>query len=101
MSDNGRFTCALTPEEVASRRETDREAREQFRQLQEHQPRRAVLEFTREAEPAVRTFVRDESQCCSFFGFDVGLNDESTVLEISVPEGGEHMLQGLVEEFTH
>lgn len=47
----------------------------------------------------VREFVRDESQCCSFFEFDVGRRDGHILVELRAPAQAGHVLDAAMESF--
>lgn len=48
----------------------------------------------------VEEFVRDESRCCSFFGFEVRRSEEGIVLELSAPPAASHMLDAAMESLA-
>lgn len=58
-----------------------------------------VLHLSADAEAQVREFVRAESNCCPFLGFDITRSDDDVVLEITAPPSAQPMLDGLVEIF--
>lgn len=47
----------------------------------------------------VQEFVRDETQCCSFFTFDVRQRDGEVVLELTAPPQASHMLDAAMASF--
>lgn len=98
MSQPEQFACTLTPEDADRRREQHRTLTAQLRACH-HDPRRAVLTFSSGAHDEVRAFVREESSCCSFFGFDVQTGDDAVRLHVTAPEGAEAMLDALVASF--
>jgi hypothetical protein len=57
----------------------------------------ATFVFAPSARATVLEFVRDESECCGFFGFTIESNAQDISLTVEAPSGGEAMLQALVE----
>lgn len=51
-------------------------------------------------EAVVRDLVARESDCCSFFTFDVSATDDAVVLDVRVPAGHEEVLDGLTDRAT-
>ena len=98
MSQPEEFVCTLTSEDADRRREQHLRLTAQLRAC-DHDPRRAVLTFAPQAHAEVREFVRDESACCSFFGFDVKPGDDAVQLQVTAPPGAEAMLDALVATF--
>lgn len=47
----------------------------------------------------VTAFVRDESQCCSFFTFDVRRSDDEVELVLTAPPEADHMLDAAMASF--
>lgn len=47
----------------------------------------------------VTEFVRDESQCCAFFAFDVRRRDDEVELVITAPPQADHMLDAAMASF--
>ena len=95
MSQADEFLCTLTPEDTDRRREQHRRLTAHLRACH-HDPRRAVLTFAPQACAEVQEFVRDESACCSFFGFDVQTGDDAVQLRVTAPHGAEGMLDALI-----
>ena len=95
MTQADEFVCTLTPEDTDRRRDQHRRLTARLRACH-HEPRRAVLTFAPQAQAEVREFVRDESACCSFFGFDVQPGDDAVQLHVTAPPGAEGMLDALI-----
>lgn len=47
----------------------------------------------------VEEFVRDESRCCSFFGFEVRRGDGNVELIVTAPPQAGHMLDAVMASF--
>jgi hypothetical protein len=62
--------------------------------------RTASLEFAPDAADGVAEFVRAESACCPFFGFEQAESAAGVRLDVAVPEDGEWALRGLVAGFV-
>lgn len=61
---------------------------------------RLVLRFDDDdTAELVQEFVRDESQCCSFFTFDVRQVDGEVVLELTAPPQADHWLDAAMASF--
>ena len=62
---------------------------------------RLVLHFEdREGtDELVEEFVRDESQCCSFFTFDIRRRDGEVLLELTAPPEASDMLDAAMASF--
>lgn len=98
MPDHDELVCTLDPTDAPQRAI-------QAGQLRQHLLGRerltdaVILYFSADAEPHVREFVRAESNCCSFFGFDIIRGDDHVLLEITAPPSAQPMLDGLIEIF--
>lgn len=101
MTDNpDQFACTLTPD-AAERRLPQVRALTDRLQRRERLDDRLVLAFEdREGTvDLVEEFVRDESQCCGFFGYDVRHDGSEVVLEMSAPAQAGHMLDAAMRSF--
>ena len=61
---------------------------------------RLDLRFRAAAEDEVRRWVRAESECCAFLGFDLDPADDELRLSVSGPPGSEPILDGLLAALT-
>lgn len=100
MTESTPFSCTLSPEDAARRRTRDRLLADRLISHHWDGSRGAVLTFPADATPLVTRFVRDESACCSFFGFDVDAGEQQVVLRVEAPAGAEPMLHQLVSAFV-
>ena len=99
MNDANDFTCSVGQ---AGAQQRAPQLRKLAAAVRSHEAAelRARFEFPLESEPLVHEFVRDESACCAFFGFDVTERDRSVILDVTTPQGGQPMLAALVELLT-
>lgn len=95
------FACTLDEGGAHARLEQAHELAERLRR-RDLSDNRLVLTFANEGDTGllVDEFVRDEQQCCSFFGFTVALDDDTVTLTLTAPEGAEHMLEAAMASFA-
>lgn len=94
------FACTLDPQGAQQRLP-------QVRALSDRLQRRArlddrlVLTFEdgQDTVELVEEFVRDESRCCGFFGFDIRHDGAEVVLELTAPAQAGHMLDAAMRSF--
>ena len=92
--------CTLTPEGARARLPQARALTERLRERR-RTDHRVVLRFADDGTTSalVDAFVRDERQCCSFFGFTTRHVDDDVILELSAPGDAAHMLDAAMAAF--
>lgn len=96
----GTPACTLTPEGARARLPQARALTERLRERR-RTDHRVVLRFADDGTTStlVDAFVRDERQCCSFFGFTTRHVRDEVILELSAPEDATHMLDAAMAAF--
>lgn len=94
------FACTLDPQGARQRLPQVRALTDRL-QRRERLDDRLVLTFADDAGTVelVEEFVRDESRCCGFFGFEIRHEGAQVVLELSAPTQAGHMLDAAMRSF--
>lgn len=94
------FACTLDAEGARSRLPQARDLAERLLG-RERIGQRLVMRFADDERTGslVDEFVRDEQQCCTFFGFAVRRGAGEVVLELTAPADAAHMLDAAMAAF--
>lgn len=95
-----RFACTLDPRGAQQRLSQVRALTDRL-QRRERLDDRLVLTFEsgQNTVDLVEEFVRDESRCCGFFGFDIRHDGTEVMLELTAPPQAGHMLDAAMRSF--
>jgi hypothetical protein len=98
MNERTPIACSLTTEEMPARARSMEELAERLVAL-ETRGTWATLEFEPGAAAHLADFVREESDCCPFFEFDLDTEPAVARLGVGVPDDGVPALRGLIAGF--
>lgn len=97
---SARYACTLDTDAARARLPQARALTSRLRSRERFDDR-LVLRFSDDGDTTtiVDQFVRDEQQCCAFFGFDVRHDADEVVLELSAPGQAAHILDAAMASF--
>jgi hypothetical protein len=91
---SGAIVCSLDPAGLADRLAEFQHLFASTLVSRERRPAqlRLVLTVPPDGEPAVRTLLAREAECCTFFSFAIAREESRLVVTMGVPPGAETML---------